>query len=171
MVESVNMEEQILEEEMENTQKDRFLTFSIDGESYGLVIKHVTEIIGIQGVTQIPNQPEYVRGVINLRGKIIPTMDIRLRFSKEEREYDDRTCIIVLEIEDIDVGIIVDRVLEVVNIGEERISPPPHFVDGGENKFIQGIGELESKVVLLLNSHTFLTDAQFEAIGSLELET
>ena len=99
----------------EDTQKDKFLTFSVENENYGLDIKHVTEIIGIQGITQIPHQPHYMKGVINLRGKIIPTMDIRLRFNKEERSYDERTCIIVLNVNELDVGVVVDRVLEVMN--------------------------------------------------------
>jgi len=76
----------------EDTQKDRFLTFQLGKESYGIEIRHVTEIIGIQPITEVPEMPEYIKGIINLRGKIIPVMDVRLRFKKEPREYNDRTC-------------------------------------------------------------------------------
>ena len=92
--------EQIGQEE--DTQKGKFLTFSLGNESYGLEIKYVTEIIGIQPITEVPELPEYIRGIINLRGKIIPVMDVRLRFKKPFNEYNERTCIIV-----IDVGYIV----------------------------------------------------------------
>ena len=84
---------QVLEED---TQKGRFLTFSLDKESYGIEIKYVTEIIGLQEITEVPELPDYIKGIINLRGKIIPVMDIRLRFKKSEKEYNDRTCVIVL---------------------------------------------------------------------------
>ncbi len=97
-------------------------------------------------------------------------MDIRLRFNKEERSYDDRTCIIVLNIKDIDVGIVVDRVLEVLNIEEKYISSPPKFVDDSKNKFIKGIGKLDDHVVILLDSGTLLTDAQYEDINTLDLD-
>ncbi|MGB3366951.1 MAG: chemotaxis protein CheW, partial [Acidaminobacteraceae bacterium] len=111
----------------EDTQRGKYLTFSIGKENYGLEIKYVIDIIGIQSITEIPDQPYYIKGVINLRGKIIPTMDIRMRFNKDYREYDDRTCIIVVEISDLSVGIIVDRVLEVIEIENENISLAPKF--------------------------------------------
>ena len=82
----------------EDTQKDKYLTFSIGNEDYGIEIKYVTEIIGIQVITEIPELPNYVKGIINLRGKIIPVMDVRLRFKKEPLAYNDRTCVIVVDI-------------------------------------------------------------------------
>ena len=84
--------------ELEDTQKDKFLTFNLGDESYGIEIMYVTEIIGIQPITEVPELPDYIRGIINLRGKIIPVMDVRIRFKKSTREYDDRTCVIVIDI-------------------------------------------------------------------------
>lgn len=107
------MEERIEQEDYieEDTLKGRYLIFTLDKETYGVEIKYVTEIIGIQTITEIPELPEYVKGIINLRGKIIPVMDVRLRFKKEPKEYNDRTCIIVLDIRDLTIGLIVDRVV------------------------------------------------------------
>ena len=119
-------EEDEFEEYDEEDDKDegQYLTFSVENESYGLEIIYVTEIIGIQRITEVPELPEYVKGIINLRGKIIPVMDIRLRFEKPFREYDEKTCIVVVEIEDISVGIIVDAVSEVITVRDEDIVPP-----------------------------------------------
>ena len=119
-------EEDEFEEYDEEDDKDegQYLTFSVENESYGLEIIYVTEIIGIQRITEVPELPEYVKGIINLRGKIIPVMDIRLRFEKPFREYDEKTCIVVVEIQDISVGIIVDAVSEVITVRDEEIVPP-----------------------------------------------
>jgi len=111
-------------DEEDDKNGGQYLTFSVENESYGLDIIYVTEIIGMQRVTEVPELPEYVRGIINLRGKIIPVMDIRLRFEKPFREYDEKTCIVVVEIQDISVGIIVDAVSEVITIREEEIVLP-----------------------------------------------
>ncbi len=148
---------ELFDEDTEDTQKDKFLTFSIEQEVYGLDISHVTEIIGIQEITQIPEQLPCIRGVINLRGKIIPTMDIRLRFGKAPREYDDRTCIVVLELLELTVGIIVDRVVEVTCIPEEEISQPPTFGNGSGRQFVRGIGKAEDSVKLILDTERLLT--------------
>lgn len=147
---------EIMEEEFEDTQKDKYLTFSIDKDIFGLDISRVIEIIGVQEITEIPNQLPCIRGVINLRGKIIPTMDIRLRFGKPPREYDDRTCIVVLEIQELTVGIIVDTVVEVTCIPENLISAPPNFTGGSGRQFIKGIGNAENSVKLLLDSDRLL---------------
>ncbi len=130
--------EQGYDYEFEDTQKDKYLTFSIEKENYGIEIQYVTEIIGLQKITEVPNQPNCLSGVINLRGQIIPTMDVRRRFNMPELDYDDRTCIIVLEVHDLSVGIIVDRVLEVMNIDEAHMSPPPTIMDSKENKICKG---------------------------------
>ncbi len=162
----------LYEEDHEDTQKDKFLTFSIDQEVYGLDISHVTEIIGIQEITEIPDQLPCIRGVINLRGKIIPTMDIRLRFGKPSRAYDDRTCIVVLELKELTVGIIVDRVVEVTCIPENEIALPPSFGTGSGGQFVRGIGKVEDSVKLILDSdrlidHEDLT-MNMEGVGGAE---
>lgn len=163
--------DEILEDEVlgaKETQKNKYLTFSVDSENYGLNIKHVTEIIGIQMITEIPNQNPCIKGVINLRGKIIPTIDIRLRFCKEEIDYDDRTCIIVLDVSGMDVGIVVDRVLEVMNIYESDISAPPKFHGETHNKFISGIGKFEENIVLLLDSNAIINGDQMGSMNTFE---
>jgi len=96
--------ENVLEYE-EDTQKGKYLTFIIGKEVYGIEIKYVMEIIGMQQITEVPELPEYIKGIINLRGKIIPVLDVRLRFKKEPMEYNDRTCIIVVDIKDVSVGL------------------------------------------------------------------
>jgi purine-binding chemotaxis protein CheW len=147
---------EILEIE-EDTQKGKYLTFSLGAEFYGLEIKFVTEIIGIQAITEVPELPTYIRGIINLRGKIIPVMDVRLRFNKEVKEYNDRTCIIVIDISDMCVGLIVDSVSEVLSIPEENIVIPPD-VGRGTNGFIKGIGKVDSEVKLILDCHKLLNE-------------
>jgi len=152
-------------ETAEDTQKGKFLTFSIGKEAYGFEIKHVTEIIGIQEITEVPELPIYVKGIINLRGKIIPVMDVRLRFKKEPREYNDRTCIIVIDIRDISIGLIVDHVAEVVVIDPENIVPPPTIKTGFHNRYIKGIGKVGSEVKLLLDCDKLLNDEEIDAIN------
>jgi purine-binding chemotaxis protein CheW len=148
----------------EDTQKDRYLTFMIESECYGIEIRYVTEIIGIQAITAIPELPEYVRGIINLRGKIIPVMDVRLRFKKEAREYNDRTCVIVVDIRDISIGLIVDSVAEVLTIAEQDIVDPPQ-VNRMNNRYIRKIGKVGNAVKLLLDCEKLLSENELEDIG------
>ncbi|MDF2564350.1 MAG: chemotaxis protein CheW [Massilibacillus sp.] len=143
--------EEINDSELEeDTQKDKFLTFEIEKEIYGIEINLVTEIIGIQPITEVPEVPNYVKGIINLRGKIIPVMDVRLRFKKEFREYNDRTCVVVIESGNVVLGLIVDSVAEVLVIPEENIVPPPE-IKSSKNKYIKGIGKVGETVKLLID--------------------
>ncbi len=152
----------------EDTQKDRYLTFLIGNECYGIDISFVTEIIGIQAITEIPELPEYVRGIINLRGKIIPVMDVRMRFKKEKKEYSDRTCIIVVDIKDISIGLIVDSVSEVTTILEQDIVDPPQVNKAVNNKYIKKIGKNGSDVKLLLDCEKLLTENELEALSEVQ---
>lgn len=146
-------------EDAEDTQKDKFLTFSLGAEVYGIEIKFVTEIIGMQSITQIPDLPEYVQGIINLRGKIIPVIDVRLRFKKAFREYNDRTCIVVVDIKGITLGLIVDAVEEVLIIVDQEIVLPPQFDNGSyHQRFIKGIGKVGADVKLILDCDRLLSD-------------
>ncbi|MDF2821219.1 MAG: chemotaxis protein CheW [Clostridiales bacterium] len=146
----------------EDTQKDRYLTFSLGKESYGIEIKYVIEIIGIQSITEIPELPEYVRGIINLRGKIIPVIDVRVRFKKEPREYNDRTCVIVVDILNISIGLIVDSVSEVLTIPEQDIVDPPQMNTGNNNHYIKNIGKVGNEVKLLLDCEELLSEKDME---------
>lgn len=151
----------------EDTQKGKFLTFSLGKEMYAIEIKFVTEIIGIQPITEVPELPAYVKGIINLRGKIIPVMDVRLRFKKKPVEYNDRTCVIVIEVKDISVGLIVDNVSEVLSIADDDIVPPPDMNRGAENKYIKAIGKVEKEVKLILDCERLMNDNDAEAISNI----
>jgi purine-binding chemotaxis protein CheW len=151
-------------EQQEDTQKGKFLTFNMGNEMYGIEIRHVTEIVGIQHITEVPELPEYIRGIINLRGKIIPVMDVRLRFKKPFREYNDRTCVIVIDINDSSVGLIVDSVSEVINIPEDDIVPPPE-INKGYARYIKGIGKVGNEAKLLLDCQMLLTQDELEDLS------
>lgn len=147
----------------EDTQKGRFLTFQIGKEVYGIEIRYVTEIIGIQPITQVPELADYMKGIINLRGKIIPVMDVRLRFRKESEEYNDRTCVVVIDIGVISIGLIVDHVSEVLTIPDEEIVAPPDIKNGG-NHFIKGIGKVGNDVKLLLDCEKLINEEELEEL-------
>ena len=143
----------------EDTQKNRFLTFMVDSECYCLEIRIVTEIIGIQNITTVPEAPGFIKGVINLRGRVIPVMDVRLRFKKEPLEYNDRTCIIVVDMQDLSVGLIVDSVSEVLTILEQDIVPPPEFYTA-RNRYIQGIAKAGGGIKMILDCNKMLTEEE-----------
>lgn len=151
----------------EDAQKGKFLTFNLGKEDYGIDIKNVTEIIRIQAITEIPDLPEYIKGIINLRGKIIPVMDVRLRFKKELLEYNERTCIIVIDIQGVSMGLIVDNVSEVLDIAEENIVPPPQITKDYRYHYIQGIGKAEGCVKLLLDCNRLLNDDEVDVISQI----
>ncbi|HZG76723.1 MAG TPA: chemotaxis protein CheW [Paenibacillus sp.] len=141
----------------EDTQKGKFLTFVLGTEQYGIEIKFVTEIINLQPITVVPEVPAYMKGIINLRGTIIPVMDVRLRFRKEPREYNDRTCIIVIHFEDVTIGLIVDSVAEVLNIADADIVDPPNMNQAGQ-RYIRGVGKVNGGVKLLLDCSKLIGD-------------
>ncbi|MBU2512606.1 chemotaxis protein CheW [bacterium] len=142
--------------EDEDTQKDKYLSFIIGRESYGLDIRHVTEIVVMQNITEVPDMPEYIKGVINLRGSVFSVMDIRNRFHLESADYTDRTCIIIVRVDDQQIGLIVDTVNEVVDIPENVIEPMPNFHTSHENNYILGMGKLGNKVIILLDVEKIL---------------
>ncbi|MDR3644774.1 MAG: chemotaxis protein CheW, partial [Clostridia bacterium] len=135
----------------EDTQEGRFLTFYLGKEIFGVEIRYVTEIIGIQKICELPEAPEFVKGIINLRGNIIPVVNMRLRLGKAEVDNTERTCIIVVDLPETKVGLIVDRVNEVAAISDELIVPPPDIQTGYQNRYIKGIGKLNGEIGLLLD--------------------
>jgi purine-binding chemotaxis protein CheW len=163
----MNMENELFEQE-EDTQHGRFLTFSLGEEIYGIEIEYVTEIIGLQQITKIPEVAEYIKGIINLRGKIIPVIDMRLKFNKEPIEYDDRTCIVVVDTQEMVVGLIVDKVAEVLTIEDEDISPPPSYKSGIRNRYIRGIGKIDDEVTLLLDCKKLFDEQETQDISEIE---
>lgn len=134
------------------------LLFSIDNKIYGIEIEYVTEIIGVQQITVVPRVPSYIKGVINIRGKVIPVMSVRNRFGIEERDFDERTCIIVVNFNGVAVGIIVDRVKEVFNARPKQISNTPDFKNVNKNRFIRYIINANDEVKLLLDIKTLITE-------------
>lgn len=146
----------------------QYLTFFLDEEHYGIDISSVIEIIGIQKITRMPEQPDYVNGVINLRGRIIPTIDVRVRFNKEKIAYDERTCIIVVDVKDTMIGFIVDRVDEVMTIEEEAISAPPNFNQDFKGRYVKGIAKIQDDIIMLLESSLLLSSDELEAAKPLQ---
>jgi len=148
----------------EDTQKDKYLTFHLAGEDYGIEIRYVIEIIGIQNITDVPDMPAFIRGVINLRGKVIPVMDVRARFELPDKEYDDRTCIIVVNIDGTEVGLVVDEVSEVADIPAANVEPPPKTGKSAGGQYIQGMGKIGKAVKILLDVHKLLFSDEMKAL-------
>lgn len=142
---------------------DKYLTFLIDNQYYAFPIKDVREIIEIQPITQIPEFPTYAKGIIDLRNNVVPIIDVRLRFYKPEIEYTERTCIIVLDIREIQIGFIVDTVDEVIDISKENISAAPAITTDRSTRFIEGIGRVNSKIIMLLNAIKMLNEEDLQA--------
>ncbi len=155
----MGVEQEALHEDWEGTQRGRYLTFLVDGESLGVEIGYVKEIVGIQPIAQLPETPAYIKGVINLRGKIIPVIDMRLKFRKQPKEYTDRTCVIVLNTKAHTAGLIVDQVTEVLRIDPGDIVPPPEQSTGAGG-YIKGIGKADGQVKLLLDTEKLLAAEQ-----------
>lgn len=132
------------EESEEDTQRGRYLAFLIEDNEFAIEIKYIKEIIGIQHITIVPGVPEYIRRVINLRGKIVAMMDMHKRFKKTEVTYGERTNIIIIEIEDLGVGLIVDQVVDVISIPEEEII-------ASDTEYIKGIGRVDDKIKLIID--------------------
>ncbi len=158
-----------LYEDDEDTLKDKYLTFRLAEEDYGIEIRYVTEIICIQKITEIPNVPEYVKGVINLRGKVVPVIDMRMRFNMPNIDYTDRTCIIVTNYQDTAVGLLIDMVKEVVNIDEKGIDTHDKISISSDNPFIQGIGKADGEVKIILDIKEVLYAKQSKKLESVEV--
>jgi purine-binding chemotaxis protein CheW len=148
----------------EDAQKGKYLTFRVGNEDFGIAIEHVTEIVGIQRITTVPDLPGFVRGVINLRGRVIPVVDVRVRFRLETRPYDDRTCVVVVKLNDLDVGLIVDTVNEVLAIPTDQVMPPPKVRQSLTSRFVVGIGRVGESVLILLDVGKLLLDEELNAI-------
>jgi len=158
----------ILDEIAEDTMKGKFLTFSLGKEFYGIDIFHVTEIVGIQPISVVPELPHFIRGIINLRGKIIPVMDARAKFNKENVKYNDRTCIVVVDVSDLSIGIIVDAVSEVLNIDEDDIVPPPN-VGGNGRRYIKSVGMNGNEVILIIDCEQLLNLNEIEDLHTINV--
>ncbi|MGI5817230.1 MAG: chemotaxis protein CheW [Armatimonadota bacterium] len=145
----------------------KYLTFGLGGEEYGLEILKVREIIGAMDITSVPRTPDFVMGVINLRGNVIPVIDLRLKFGMAHADQTDETCIIVVDVLGMEMGILVDRVSEVLDIAEGEIQPAPSFGVAVDTDFILGIGKAADKVTILLNISEVLSSVEVGEISRL----
>jgi purine-binding chemotaxis protein CheW len=153
----------------EDTQKDMYLTFNLGDESYAVEIRYVTEIIGMQQITHLPDMPDYMKGVVNLRDKVIPVVDMRLRFRMPEKEYGDRTSIIVTNIDDTQIGLVVDTVSEVMIIPAENVDMPPNAGRAHNSHYIKGMGKAGDKVKIILDTEKLFSSEELPDINSDEL--
>lgn len=146
----------------------KFLTFLLGAESYGIDILKVQEIIGIMPITRVPRTPDFIRGVINLRGKVFPVIDLRLKFGMDAAAQTGRTCIIVVQIDRTDslftTGLIVDEVSEVIDIRTDQIQDPPSFGENIDTDYILGMGKCDDRVILLLHIDWVLSREEISAV-------
>jgi len=156
------------EKKESSTYEGQFLTFTLNNEEYGIEILKVREIIGVMDITTVPQTPEFMKGVINLRGTVIPVVDLRLKFSMPEEEYTQETCVIVVEANNSQVGIIVDSVSEVLNIQNGEIEETPSFGQGIDTDFIMGLGKVKEGIIILLNIEQILSSEVMDVVKQIE---
>ena len=148
----------------ENLNTIQVVTFNLSDERYGLFIDEVFEVVLLPAITKVPHSPRFVKGVINLRGQIIPVIDMRIKFDLPEIEYNKKTRVIVIKIEEKLVGMIVDNVSQVIMIAEREIEPAPDVIKGLSKKYIRGIGRYRDYMVIILYAAKVLTEEEFEMI-------
>lgn len=152
--------------EIESGDILQLVTFSLGNEEFSVDILKVQEIIRLMELTRVPKAPEFIEGVINLRGKVIPVMDLRKRFSMEEAEDSNDTRIIVVELDNATVGFRVDGVSEVLRLPADTVDPPPTMVSGIETEYIKGVGKLDDRLIILLDVEKVLTEAEHTSMSS-----
>ncbi|MDC0335530.1 chemotaxis protein CheW [Pseudodesulfovibrio sp.] len=164
---NVEVEDIVDVEEVETDQElIQLVTFSIGEEEFGVNILQVQEIIRTMEITKVPRAPYFVEGVINLRGKVIPIVDMRSRFGLEGKEHDKYTRIIVVEFEMIIVGFVVDSVSEVLRMPASQVQPPPPVIAGLDSEYIDGVGKLEDRLLILLDLDQLLDNEEIEALSN-----
>ena len=171
------MQENIVAEENQEIKTElggldnKYLTFFIGEQLFGIPISNVIQIVGMQEITEIPGFPQYAKGIINLRGSIIPVIDVRLRLSKEEKDYDERTCIIVTNILGKYIGLIVDAVDAVSDISSDKISAPPQMSNIDKTAvFLTGVAKYQDNIILLMDTERFLSEDDLEEIMTMSGE-
>jgi len=168
MSESVQAEtvdkQQVYNDLNDAVDTNQYVTFLIGSEVYGVEVLRVQEIIGMTRVTQVPNSMHFMKGVINLRGTVVPVVDMRLRFTMEEKDYDNFTVILIVEVKGTMIGMIVDSVSDVVNIPVKDIQDTPHFSASIRTDYIKGIGRIEEDLVIVLDVDKILSHEEIEKI-------
>jgi purine-binding chemotaxis protein CheW len=155
-------------EKEEVSKRHRYLSFFVEDEQYGIEISHINEIIAMMKITHVPRTPAFVEGVINLRGSIIPIVDIRGKFGLQRIEHDMNTAIIINEVGDVNIGFIVDRVEDVLTFDEKDLREPPKFGSHIDTSYIQSVAEAGSSVILILDMEKVFEDDELTQISSFE---
>ena len=154
------------DEEEEDTLEDMYLVFKCMNKDYGIEIRYVTEIVALQSITEVPDLPPYIKGIINLRGRVFPVMDVRLRFNLPSEEYNERTCFVIASYDNYTVGLIVDAVSEVLKIPAAEVEPPPNIGDAYHNRYVHGIGKVGNTVKILLSLHNLIYNEDMKKVDS-----
>jgi purine-binding chemotaxis protein CheW len=148
----------------EDTLSGRYLTFQVGKETFGVEIRSVIEISGLQPITELPEMPEYIKGIIDLRGRIIPVMDVRLRFKLEAKDYSDRTSIIIIDKDGNSFGLIIDDVEEVIKLDDEHILNKPEISKENSCAYVKNIGKVDNRIVLLIDCEKLLSPDEYKKI-------
>jgi len=162
--------ESVVEKKEISDIEGKFLTFVLGEEIYGIEILKAREIIGLMDITTVPQTPDYMKGVINLRGKVIPVIDLRMKFSMKKWERTQETCVIVVEVNSTSIGLIVDSVSEVSDITGAEIEDAPSFGQGIDTSFIMGLGKVNDKIIILLDIDAVLSTEELEMVEELAEE-
>ena len=157
-----------MKDRMETGELRQFISFSVGEEEYGLELLRVKEVIRIREITWLPKAPTFVKGIINLRGDVIPIIDLRDKFGLPPKENTAMTRVIVVEVEGRLMGMVVDSASQVVRIPAGQIDPPPPVLGGLSQEFITGVGKLDDKLIILLNTDAILTIEEMKALGSMD---
>ncbi len=153
----------IVEKRDKSAIEGKFLIFILGSEAYGIEIHRAREIIGLLDITEVPQSPEYVKGVINLRGKVMPVVDLRLKFLMDEESHSQKKCIIVVDVNNTSIGLIVDSVSDVTDISSGEIEVAPDFSVGIDPSFIMGLGRESDRVIIMLDMEIVLSADKLEA--------
>ncbi len=159
--------EAVAEKKLTKSHEGKYLAFVLGTEEYGIEILKAREIIGVMNITNVPQTPDYMKGVINLRGKVIPVIDLRLKLAMTELKHTQETCTIVVEVNSSLIGIIVDSVSEVVYIAGEEVEDAPQFGQGIDTDFIIGLGNVNEKIIRLLDLEQVMSTEELEMVDQM----
>jgi purine-binding chemotaxis protein CheW len=159
------LEQNMLEDEMDGSDETQLVSFKIEAEEYGVDIMQVQEIIRPTTITRVPRAPDFIEGVIDLRGKVLPIVDMRKRFLIEDKDRDEQTRIVVVNIDDMVVGLIVDSVSEVLRVDNNKIEPPPKIIAGIEAQFLKGVIRLDNRLIIYLDLGKILSASEIARLS------
>lgn len=154
---------EMVQNELQDDLNGKFMTFYVGDAIYGIELLHVIEIVQMSTITKVPNVPSYISGIINLRGKIVPVINVRTKFCQPEKEFDEKTCIIVIEIEGMRVGLIVDSFSDVATIENHQLADPPASSTSASNHYLQSIANVGGRMILNIDCNRFF---QSDMLGS-----